>query len=138
MPDTGPARALQVAGRAAPVRFLAVGALNTAASYVVFCAVVWRLGPARAGFSQAVAYGAGSALSYVLNRRWTFASPAAHRYLAHRFVAANATTLVVSVCLVQLGVGPLGLAPPAAWLASVGVTTLVNYRLQKRWVFARP
>jgi putative flippase GtrA len=74
-------------------------------------------------------------LSFAANRRWTFRSAGAPRGQAARFAAAHAGTLAVSAGLTELGVTYGGLPPAACSLLLVVPVTLLNFTVQRLWVF---
>jgi putative flippase GtrA len=127
-----------VPGIAARVaRFLVVGGLNTAFCYALFRVFLRALGgrPEAAGLAQGVAYGVGVAVSYAVNRRWTFQSGGAHGRALPRFVAAQLSTLALSTVVIQLAVTAGGLAPTPAWVLATAFTTAANFVTQQYWVF---
>ncbi len=143
-PPTNPARprvrpGLLGAGLAdyAPVRFLVVGASNTALSYGVFRAgLAWLpLPQGRAAAAQAIAYGAGILWSFAWNRRWTFraAGPVAPSLAA--FTASQLLLLAASSALLGLTVDVLALPPTPSWLAVMALITVLNYLTARNIVF---
>ena len=119
-------------------RFLLVGASNTLLSYVVF-----RLGlglfaglAAPAAIAQAVAYSAGIAWSFVWNRSWTFRSAAPVAGSFARFGAVQLLLLGVSSALLGVAVDGLGWPATPVWVLVLGAVAVVNFWLQRRFVFA--
>ena len=123
---------------AAPtLRFLLVGGFNTAITYGTFRALLRLFGdrPSAAGITQALAYGAGVAVSYAANRSWTFKSDHAHGRTVPRFVASQLFSLALSTFVVQVAVTVAGLHPTAAWVLATSFTTVANFVAQRYWVF---
>lgn len=121
-------------------RFLLAGGANAALGFVLFHALLRALSgrPAAAGLAQAVSYGAGVAVGYAVNRRWTFrgAGGRPHARTLPRFLATYLTTLALTSAGMQLGVGRLGLRPSVCWVLVTGAATVVNFVAQRYWVFA--
>jgi putative flippase GtrA len=118
-------------------RFALVGVGNTAFSYVVFRLVLRALGDltGAAGIAYGICYAAGFALSFTLNRSWTFRSTGRARAELVRFLAAQGTCLVLSAGLVSVGVSLLRLPMTPWWVCVTGLTMVANYAMQRRWVF---
>lgn len=119
-------------------RFLLTGGANTAVGYVIFRLLLQLLGNGRgrAGLAQAMAYAIGIAASYVVNRGWTFRSDGAHRHELPRFVAAHLAALALSSGLLQLAVTRLAAPVTVCWIGVTAIMTLVNFTVQRHWVFA--
>ena len=131
---------LPILGRLSPTlaqaaRFATVGVVNTGVDVGLFAfffyVLTWPLLVANAGgFTAAVA------VSYILNKTWTFADPSRGREAIQRGFA------FLAVAVGGLGIGSLAIwlaalvAPPIlAKLASVGATFLWNFTVSRRWVF---
>jgi putative flippase GtrA len=120
-----------------PLRFAAVGVVNTAVDIGLFAALT---APAL-GIAPAVAnvasYSAGMIVSFALNRNWTFRAgdgPPLAQFL--RFVVVNLSALVLSTLLVA-GLARY-MAPVAAKLLSLPVTFAWGFLLNRRFVFRAP
>ncbi|MBY0563986.1 MAG: GtrA family protein [Hyphomonadaceae bacterium] len=89
------------------VRFVAVGAVATAVHYAILIALVELAGMPPV-FSTTAGYAAGTVVSYVLNRRFTFKSNAPHHASFPKFVALNAIGMLLNgaifAALISLGV----------------------------------
>ncbi|MEK3883098.1 GtrA family protein [Paenibacillus sp. PL2-23] len=122
------------------VSFGAIGALNTGIDVAVFALLVFF--HMHYAVAQLVAYSAGMANSYLLNRAITFRTETAKRDKAVerrrrlRFLLWNGSTLALSIAL---------LAVTRHWLmwnelaAKAVVTVLIvgiNFYGSKKWVFA--
>ena len=108
------------------LRYGTVGASNTLLTLVVF-AVLTRLGVA-AGLASALAFSAGAANGYVLNRAWTFRSPARfHRYVAVQALGAGCSAVAITLLadLPHLGAEALVMPP----------VTLLTFALSRTVVF---
>jgi len=115
------------------LRFLLVGLINTGIGYA--CIVALEV---FAGFSAIAAnaggYATGFLISYLLNRRYTFRSSAAHVTTMSAFaLSAGASYLLnVGVLLVALD---LGIASAAAQAIAMVSYTLSFYALSRYFVF---
>ena len=118
-------------------RFLAVGFSNFVVSFTVFrvlLALPWS-SQFKASLCQLASYGAGTVWSFIWNRRFTFRSTEPILGQALRFVSLQASLALVTASLIGLSVDILELPPTPSWLAIMGVATIVNFLLAKRWVF---
>jgi putative flippase GtrA len=115
-------------------RFLLVGAANTAVGLgVILAAKRWaNLGDAAANL---LGYGVGLAVSFTLNKKWTFRwsgrTPAALRRFLLVFAAAYAANLVTVLGLIRAGV-------EGNWAQVCGVApyTLVFYVGSRLYAFS--
>ena len=105
------------------MRYGIVGVTTNAALYLVFIALLrLGLGPTVAA---GLCYALGVALSYALNRRWTFASDASHGRDLPRFLLAYGTGLVSTMATITLLLR--WLRPELAQVLNIGITALVIY-----------
>jgi len=117
-------RAMQTLGK-----FLTVGLSNTLLSFLVY------LGLFRSGTpywaAGALAFAAGAANGYVLNRRWTFRSADSTgtrvRYLAVTLGGLLATDALLAAF------SPLGSL--GAYVAAVPLVTLATFAANRSWTF---
>jgi putative flippase GtrA len=115
------------------VRFVIVGAMNTAISLGVYRALlafgVWYV------VSAPVAWAAGVVNGYVWNLRWTFAGrdTARARLLYAVFGAAGAG---VASLLVLAFVRGAGLGRFESYLAAVPLITISTFLANRRWTFS--
>ena len=118
------------------LKFLAVGVANTLAGLTVIYGAKWlfRLGDIAANVAG---YAVGLALSFLLNKHWTFrfggpSGKAAVRFLGAFMVAYGANLLTVLTCIRVLGMD--------GYLAqAIGVIpyTVTFYALSKGFVFRK-
>jgi putative flippase GtrA len=114
-------------------RFALVGVANTALSYLLYTSLVAARVPYDA--AGAIGFTAGAINGYILNRRWTFASPdsgrARGRYLIVQLGGLGATTALLWLA-VSVGA--------ASRLAAYGITipsvTLATFTANRSWAFA--
>ncbi|KQX27805.1 MULTISPECIES: GtrA family protein [unclassified Ensifer] len=111
-------------------RFAAVGAVTTLLDLALFNTLFFLGAPPSP--SNLLSYSCGIALSYVLNRTFTFR--AAHNYVqAVKFVVATLAGLAISTVFVA----SLAMLIPApiAKFVSIPVVFLWNYLTARLWVF---
>lgn len=113
------------------VRYYMAGAINAAFGYGLFALLVWTgLGMY---FAQALAHMLGVAFNYLTYSRHVFRNTPSARL---RFIGSYVVNYGVS--LVFLALVSLFVANPyAAGPASIVLTSMVNYFILKRLVFAR-
>lgn len=118
------------------VKFCLVGVLNTAVNYGAFAGLLaWRahyLAASSTGFL------AGVVVSYLINRRWTFAlAHQANWPEASRFLMVNLVALVANAMAMYAGVEWGRWTARLAWCAAIGVSLNVNFFGSKLWAFRR-
>jgi len=118
------------------LRFAAVGLVNTAIGLAAIYAVMFffQTGPALA---NAVGYAIGLAVSFLLNRTWTFNSnrPAAHVLPQYLLVAVIAYLLNLGAVLAAISFFSVNLY--LAQLLGVGIYTICMFFGCRWFVFAR-
>ena len=121
-------------------RFVVVGCANFVVSFAAFYASyqLLPLGVAggRGAIANVLAYCAGLANSFMLNRLWTFRAEGHVGVHALKFGVLNAATLVGSTVAVLLLVDRAGLPALAVWLPLTLVILAVHYFGMKHWAFA--
>ena len=105
------------------LRYGFVGLATNGALYLVFIALL-RLGVGPT-VAAGLCYALGVALSYLLNRRWTFASDASHGRDLPRFLLAYGIGLVSTMATITLLLR--WLRPELAQLLNIAITALVIY-----------
>ncbi len=115
-------------------RYITVGLVTNVTLYLLFLGLV-ILGLPPVGVSAAC-YLLGVALSYLLNRRWSFRSAAGHRHDLPRFLAAYGAGLAVTVLAMSLLAGPLG--PALAQLLTIAIAALTIYSALRLLGFGTP
>jgi putative flippase GtrA len=112
-------------------RFATVGAANTLVTLVTF-AVLSALGVSAPG-AGALAFAAGAANGYRLNRGWTFASARRGIATAARYVTVQG----VGAGLDALGLAALHLPRMQGEILVLPCVTLITFALSRQWVFGR-
>ncbi len=117
------------------LRFGLVGLLTTALTYGVFVLTI------RAGLhyllASALAWGAGVAVSFLLNKRFTFSlrSRADLREVAS-FVGGYGVQFLIATAGYAVLIGGVGLEPTPAFMINLVITSLFSF-LFMRWVVFR-
>jgi putative flippase GtrA len=114
-------------------RFLLVGLLNTALSFVVYRLLLAVSTPYV--LAAPLAFAAGAANGYVFNRRWTFAARDSARarmlYVVVQGIGAVSTSLLVLFFVHVAGTGKVW-----AYLAAIPPVTLCMFAANRLWTFA--
>lgn len=114
------------------LRFLAAGAVNTAATYAIYYGLLERFHYTAA---YTIAYVAGILLSYVLNARFVFRVPLSWRGLM-AFPLVYAVQYVLGVAVLYAAIEGFGVPRQVALLIVIVVTIPVTFVLS-RWVLRR-
>ena len=116
------------------LRFLGVGALNTLAGLAIIYVAkgIFRLDDVTA---NALGYGCGIALSFALNRRWTFGHtgtiwPALVKFVAW-IAVAYAANLAAVIAAIDTGINSY-----AAQAIGIPIYTAITYWGSRRYAFA--
>ncbi len=116
-------------------RFAVVGFATTIVDLALFSALVFAtdLSPVAANI---ISYSTGVCISFILNRRWTFAATSRHgggRRQAFRFAVTN----LVGVAISTLVVGMLATIAPELLAKAVSLPTVFvwNYLSSRYWAF---
>lgn len=116
-------------------RYAVVGAGNTLLSWCAFALLV------AAGLhyllASTLAFVLGAVNSYVLNRRWTFASDGRRVPEALRFAVVQGVGLAINLCLLFLLVHEVGVLHLVAQVLVFPVASAATFLLSRHWAFAR-
>lgn len=116
--------------------FVLIGG-GAAASFVALSSVaVARLPMVDAWIISATCYAAYIVPVYLLHRRFTFASDAAHRQALPRYVTVQIMALLLATVFGYVFHGRLGLPSVTAAVLVIALTSGVNYVVLKGWAFA--
>jgi putative flippase GtrA len=116
-------------------RYLVVGVSNTAITIAVYGALIRSGVPPVA--ASVVAFGAGAANGFRLNRTWTFRSDRRGARAGARYVAVLLVGLGLNVVGVALWVGVAQLPKLAGEIAALPPVTATTFALSRSWVFGR-
>jgi len=109
------------------LRFLISGALNTAATYAIYLALLHLLGYVVA---YTITYLCGILLAYVLNTRYVFRVRRSGRGIA-LFSLVYIFQYLVGLAVLRLAVSLLGIPETLALLASMAVTLPMTFLLSR-------
>jgi putative flippase GtrA len=116
------------------VRFAVVGAGNTLLSWVTYAGLV-AVG-LHYLLASSVAFALGAVNSYVLNRRWTFASEGRCVPEVLRFAVVQGVGLALDVVLLYVLVHQAGVPHLLAQLLVFPAASAVTFLLSRHWAFA--
>jgi len=119
------------------LRFGVVGLVNTAIGLMAIYAVIFfsNTGPAVA---NAIGYAIGLAVSFALNRMWTFGDSRSYGTLLPRYLLAAVVSYLLNLSVVLLGTHHFGVGPYLVQFFGMGVYTVTMF-LGCRWfVFQEP
>lgn len=113
-------------------RFVTVGLSNTAISFIIYVGllsvgVVYWL-------SGAIGFAAGAINGYLLNRRWTFASPDSWRTRI-RYVVVQLAGLFGTAALLWVLVSPVPIGRVGAYGVVIPVVTVTTFLVNRNWTF---
>jgi len=111
------------------------GGLATAVHYLVLVALV-ELADVGAGLAAATGATCGALAAYAGNRRFTFASDAAHRRALPRFLMVAALGAITSAALVFAGTEWFGLHYLVPQVAATVLVLFAGFMVNRRWTFA--
>jgi putative flippase GtrA len=118
------------------VKFAATGVLNTAVDFAAFV-VLSYLG-VQVYTAQIISYAAGMLNSYAVNRSWTFRSQEGFfSPVMLRFIAANLSLLALSLAVIWLVHGQLGLPKLPAKAGATCMTVVLGFAVNRLWVFKK-
>jgi putative flippase GtrA len=117
-------------------RFAIVGVAATLAHVLVAVCLISGLGLRPAALANAIAFIAGSSVSYAGNYFWTFRSGGPHLVRLPRFIVAYMTVFVLNALIMGLVADLGGIAYVIPLVAVIAVTPVVTFLLNRYWVFA--
>jgi len=115
-------------------RFLGVGVVNTAVGLLVIyaCKGFFGVGDIAA---NAIGYGVGMTLSFVLNSRWTFAFTGQQWPAFARFIAVSLAAYLSNLAAVLVAIRAVGIDSYLAHALGIPVYTTCVYLASKYLVF---
>lgn len=115
------------------IKYLAVGVVNTLVGYGVIFALMW--GGLMPELANIVGYGVGFIVSYLLNKRYTFASPASHKKDLPRFGFAMGLAYIAQLGSMSALHRALEMNPYLATIIGSGVHVVVGFFVSRNWAF---
>ena len=114
--------------------FFAVGLVAAATHYGLLVSLVegYRLDPVPATL---IGYVAGGIVSYLLNRRLTYASDRPHGEATWRFAVVSGVGFGITWVLVAIGVRTLGLPYMLAQVLTTGIVLFWTFGANRFWTF---
>ena len=116
------------------LRYLAVGGVNTVLGYAIIFGTMYFFG-AEPLFSNAVGYGVCLALSFFLNKKFTFASTGDFRREAFPFFCVFISAYIVNFCTVFIFVYLLDVSEWISQLVGGVFYIAISFFLNKFYVF---
>lgn len=117
------------------LRFALVGGLNTVFTYGIYLFFL------HLGFYYQVAlfceYSVGICTGFTLNRRWTFASDEKVALSFVRYAMTYVGVYLGNVVLLSAVVETGWMTPAIGQIVVLATISLVNFAIQKNWVFAK-
>jgi len=117
-----------------PIRFLIVGAINTASGLITIYLCKWLLESGDL-FANMYGYAVGLTLSFLLNRGWTFRHSGNMMTAIPRFLAIFALAYVSNLFAVLIALGALGMNSYLSQAIGVVPYTLIFYLGSRYFVF---
>jgi putative flippase GtrA len=121
------------------LKFNAVGLVNTLIDFVVFT-LLHSLGMVY-GLAQVISYSAGTANSFILNKKVTFrdsnrsGKEGFDRLQLLKFIILNLVVLGISLLLMHLLTDNLGVQVLLSKVLVTFVTVIINFFGSRKWVF---
>ena len=117
-----------------PIRFLIVGAINTASGLVTIYLCKWLLESGDL-FANMYGYAVGLTLSFLLNRGWTFRHSGHMMAAIPRFLAIFALAYVSNLFAVLIALRAFGMNSYLSQATGVVPYTLIFYLGSRHFVF---
>jgi putative flippase GtrA len=116
------------------LRFICVGGAATLCQYLVLALFVELL-DTKAAVASSIGYGAGAAVSYVMNRLWTFKTDLSHTQNLPRFFVMIGIGFLLSFVVMRALADVAGMNYLLAQALTTGIVMVSNYLLAASWVF---
>ncbi len=116
------------------VRYALVGAVGTAAHYLVLLVLVERIGLAPT-LATTFGFATGAVVNYFLNFRFTFRSSRSHQVALPRFLVVAAGGMLLNSGIMAFGVDVLRLHYMIPQVCATGTVVLCTFWVNRIWTF---
>jgi putative flippase GtrA len=134
MSETAPPTPMSL--RTQVIRFVATGGFSAVVDFGLYL-LLFKVFGVQLDLAKAISFVAGTVTAYLINRRWTFqAPPSRARFLA--VMVLYALTFAVQVGLNHFSFHLLSGKPwalPVAFVIAQGTATVINFIVQRLWIF---
>lgn len=118
------------------IKFGLVGALNTTINWIIFI-LLNSLGVYYI-ISNIISYSLSTLNSYIWNSKWVFKYNGDNiKKTTFKFIILNIIGLILNTCILYILVDILGLSKIIGLIITTGIVMLLNYFINKLWVFSR-
>lgn len=120
------------------MRFALTGGFSAVVDFGLYL-LLYKVAGLQVDLAKAIGFIAGTLTAYLINRRWTFgAEPSRSRFI--KVMVLYALTFAVQVGLNHLTLRILEYkdwALPVAFVVAQGTATVINFVVQRVWIFRR-
>ena len=118
------------------MRFGAVGLVNTAIGLLAIYAAMyfWSIEP---GIANAIGYAIGLAISFALNRVWTFSDARSIQAVLPRYLTVAAVCYLLNLGVVLIGARYFGIDPYLVQFFGISIYTTAMF-IGCKWLVFRP
>lgn len=118
------------------IKFGLVGVLNTAINWIIFI-LLNSLGVYYI-ISNIISYSLSTLNSYIWNSKWVFKYNGDNiKETTFKFIILNIIGLILNTCILYILVDILGLSKIIGLIITTGIVMILNYFINKLWVFSR-